>query len=135
MPGNPSQQAGEPQSAMAKSLYALVLLAALLVRDAHARDDCYGPVVELKLTGDPAGNSKAATVLKYGVLAGFGANMSETITSLRIVAAQPLDACGPLSAGPAAGARSSAGAVAPPPSREFEHDSCAGAASEPCDGR
>ncbi|EFJ46292.1 hypothetical protein VOLCADRAFT_93422 [Volvox carteri f. nagariensis] len=80
----------------------LAFLAAGLAQLTQARDNCYGPIVELKIFAMPS--NPQAEVVNYGVLAGVGSNLSQAITGLRLVVAEPLTACGvvaPVAAGSA----------------------------------
>ncbi|KAG2440711.1 hypothetical protein HXX76_003568 [Chlamydomonas incerta] len=75
-------------------LVTVIILSILL--KAYARgDECFGPVVELEADGQGP---------KFGVLGGFGSNLSEPLASLPLVAAIPADACGELETASVAGA-------------------------------
>ncbi|GFR51742.1 hypothetical protein Agub_g14188, partial [Astrephomene gubernaculifera] len=88
---------------MARPVFALVVLAACMFSDfAYARDECFGPIVEVKLLST-SGNPKAPIIVKYGALAGFGSNLSQPLTSIPVNLAEPLDACGPIALPTAAG--------------------------------
>lgn len=67
-------------------LSAFLILASLLQASARG-DECFGPVVELDADGQGP---------KFGVLGGFGSNLTEPLVSLKLVAANPADACGEL---------------------------------------
>ncbi|GIL78347.1 hypothetical protein Vretifemale_7712, partial [Volvox reticuliferus] len=90
---------------MATLVYVLLsLLTASYVQLTLARDECYGPIVELTLLSAATARTQPRVLVKHGVLAGIGSNLSQPIRDLHITAAEPLTACGavaPVAAGTA----------------------------------
>ncbi|GIL57826.1 hypothetical protein Vafri_13059 [Volvox africanus] len=82
---------------MATLVYVLLsLLTASYVQLTLARDECYGPIVELKLFPGAIARTLPRVLVKHGVLAGVGSNLSQPIRDLHIIDAEPLTACGPV---------------------------------------
>ncbi|KXZ43021.1 hypothetical protein GPECTOR_106g115 [Gonium pectorale] len=64
----------------------------------HARDTCYGPIVEVSLSPTEREPDQLASMVLYGVLADVGANLSQPLFGAPIAVAEPVDACGSIAA-------------------------------------